>query len=67
MIAKSGAAYHLEFNIYVWFVNFDLLKAFDCVDHSLTHSSLAPDGALTDDTNRTTSKANTQLETSAQI
>ena len=32
MIAESVAAYHLEFNIFVWFVSLDLRKAFDHVD-----------------------------------
>ena len=50
MIAESVAAYHLEFNIPVWFVSLDLRKAFDRVDHSalfegLRHCGL-PDGYI---------------------
>ena len=33
MIAELVAAYHLEFNILVWFVSLDLRKAFNSVDH----------------------------------
>ena len=40
MIAESVAAYHLEFNIPVWFVSLDMRKAFDRVDHSALFEAL---------------------------
>ena len=50
MIAESVAAYHLEFNIPVWFVSLDLRKAFIRVDHSALFEALChcglPDGYI---------------------
>ena len=50
MIPKSVAAYHLEFNIPVWFVSLDLRKAFDRVDHNALFEALRhyglPDGYI---------------------